>query len=109
MRNDLELNLIMQEVLSNKKDVLEKINFLIETLDNEEEIKNLIKLKAEIEKIDLEEIIIDISADEFESYFISFEGSLYKGFLDDFYFEYDNNNHELYISSFSFKDDILII
>lgn len=108
MRNNYEVEVLNNEVLLSKEDVLKKLDYLIENVVTGNEIKKMKNLKEKVKKISLEKLTTDINSDKIRSYYIDFEGKLYKGFLTDFYFEYDNVNHELYLSSFTSVDDVLI-
>ena len=102
MRTELEKNVLRKEVLTSKEEVLSKIENLIRNTSLGEEVMSLMNLKEKLDNTSLPRIPLDLDKDEVDSYFIMIEeGKLYRAQLSGFYFEYDNINHELYLSSFT--------
>lgn len=102
MRTDFEKYALKTEVLTSKEDVLRKIIELKKSTSLEKELLMLNKLEDELTKTNIPRIPLNLDKEEIDSYYIMIdEGKLYKSKLSSFYFEYDNENHELYLSSFT--------
>lgn len=112
MRPSIEKELIKKEVLLNKKDILNKINYLKEDTSLEDsDLVNLDKISEKLENVNLPRIGLNLDKEKIDSYFIEIlDGTIYKATLSEFYFEYDNTNHELYLASFisDTEDDPII-
>ena len=100
--SELEIETLKKDIFFNSKDVEKRLEEMINSKDND---FNIIALKSEYEKIKqtpLEDIEMDFSKKSFYGYCIDYcTGEVKKALCEDLYFVYDNKNHELYLSSFS--------
>lgn len=105
MRNDIERAAIEKEVLSTYCQVLDKLDDLIKNSFGTD-IRKLEQLKTPIKKQGLQTMDIDTNEEEVSSYWIDEEtGLLYRAVFKDFYFEYDNDSHELFASSYTIETE----
>ncbi len=106
MRPEIEKEAIKQEVITNYKEVMTKIDELIRDSFYDEFKENLKELRQRVEGRDLPEIKVDLDKNVINSYWIDEEqGLLYNAYFSDFYFEYDNDEHMLFVSSYSIDTD----
>lgn len=112
MRPSIEKELIKKEVLLSKEDILKKIKHLEEdTSLTGQEIDRISNLRDKLENTTIPRISLNLDNEKVDTYHIDLlDGSLYRGRLTEFFFEYDNNEHELYLSSFctETEDDPII-
>ena len=107
--SELEIETLKKDIFFNSKDVEKRLEKMINCKDsNSDNDFNIIALKNEYEKIKqtpLEDIKMDFSKRMFYGYCIDYcTGEVKKVKCDDLYFVYDNKNHELYLSSFTWYD-----
>ena len=102
MKTELEKSIIREEVLLTKEEILKRIKKYKKETNLAQEKEILEKLESSLKQIVIEEIPLDLDSEEIESYFVIIEeGHIYRSLLSDFFFEYDNKEHKLYLSSFS--------
>lgn len=100
MRNKLEFDALRYDILSTKQDVLNRIEDFINTSSSEETKNKLKSLKCLVCKGDIEEIESNLDLEEIPTYFVDEEEfSVYKAVAKEFFFEYDNDLHELFVAS----------
>jgi hypothetical protein len=110
MTTDFEIKAAKRNLLFNKEDMIRYLKTLLEeATDSKEKIVYEDELDR-LSKREIKPIHEDLEKDIVHCYiFDASEGMFYECDACDFTFEYDNNMHDLYLSYFTFKNEIAIV
>lgn len=100
-----EIEIIKGDVSFNKSELIDHImKIMVDPTLTKTESNNIVRLLHKVKEEDIPTIVPDFTSSKIEGYYVNIsEGYYEKAVGEDFFFEYDNKEHKLFLSSFSWS------